>query len=73
MIGVGFKVGKMEMPSMKMPEGGPPGHDMDGQGGGMGGPGGGMGGPGGPGGAASTQAFEYWAKVRLAAAPATRP
>jgi hypothetical protein len=76
MIGVGFKVGKSEMPPMKPSGEGSPG-DMDGAGGGMGGPGGGMGGPGGgmggpggPGGAASSQAFEYWAKVRLAAGPA---
>ena len=79
MISVGFKVGKAEMPSMKAagqrsPEGMPSGGGgMGGPGGGMGGPGGGMGGPGGPGGAASSQAFEYWAKVRLAAAPPTRP
>ncbi len=87
MIGVGFKVGKIgdaldedppgERPPQGMPSGGGgmggPGGGMGGSGGGMGGPGGGMGGPGGPGGAASSQAFEYWAKVRLAAAPATRP
>jgi hypothetical protein len=84
MIGVGFKVGKSELPSMK-PRGERSPDDMGGSGGGMGGPGGGMGGPGGgmggmgggmgrsgggPGGGLSSQAFEYWAKVRLAAAPA---
>ena len=82
MISVGFKVGKMEMPSMKPTREGSPRGTGDGPfggsggrgGGGMGGfPGGGMGGPGGPGGGLSFQAFEYWAKVRLAAAPARRP
>ncbi|MFA4947363.1 MAG: hypothetical protein WC674_02505 [Candidatus Krumholzibacteriia bacterium] len=73
MISIGFKVGKAEMPSMKRTGEGPP-RDRGGfPGGGMGGPGGGMGGPGGPGGAASSQAFEYWAKVRLAAAPSVAP
>ncbi len=71
-IGVGFKVGKMDMPSMKLHEGGSPRGGMDGfPGGGMGGPGGGMGGPGGPGGGLSSQPLEYWAKVRLASAPPT--
>ncbi len=77
-ISVGFKVGKMEMPSMKgqgqrPPQGAPSGEGMSGPGGGMGGPGGGMGGPGGdrdgsggPGGSPGAQALEYWAKVRLA-------
>jgi hypothetical protein len=75
-IAVGFKVGKMDMPSMKQRGEGPPGGMGDYPGGGMGGPGGGlrgsgggMGGPGGPGGGFSSPALEYWAKVRLASAP----
>jgi hypothetical protein len=85
-IGIGFKVGKAEMPSMKrMGEGPPrdrggsgggmggPGGGMGGPGGGMGGPGGGMGGPGGPHGGAFSQPLEYWAKVRLAAGPSVPP
>jgi hypothetical protein len=74
-IGIGFKVGKTELPSMKRMGEGPP-RDMGGSGGGMGGPGGGMGGPGGgmggrggTGGGALSQPLEYWAKVKLAAEP----
>jgi hypothetical protein len=53
------------------PEGGMGGGGMGGPGGGMGGPpGGGMGGSGGPGGM-STEPLEYWAKIKLAAAPST--
>ncbi len=87
-IGVGFKIGKREMPSMKGsgqrppegmpsgggtggPEGGMGGGGMGGPGGGMGSPpGGGMGGAGSPGGM-SAEPLEYWAKVKLAAAPST--
>ncbi|MCX5754392.1 MAG: hypothetical protein NTW97_12270, partial [Candidatus Krumholzibacteria bacterium] len=76
LISVDFKVGKMEMPSMKRAgEGSPrergefPGGGMGGPEGGMGGPGGGMGGPGRPGGGLSSQAFEYRTKVKLASAP----
>lgn len=77
-IGVGFKVGKTEMPSRKgdgqRPPEGAGGGGMGAPGGGMGGPGGGMGGPpgrgmGGQGGNFSAQELEYWAKIRLAAAP----
>ncbi len=70
-ISVGFKVGRMEMPSMKgqgqrPPQGAPSGEGMSGPGGGMGGPGGDRDGSGGPGGSPGAQALEYWAKVRLA-------
>ena len=68
-IGVGFKVGKMEMPSMKRMGEGSPGGMGGFPGGGMGGPGGGTRGRGGPGGGLSSQPLEYWAKVRLVSAP----
>jgi hypothetical protein len=76
-IGVGFIVGKTEMPSMKgsgqrPPEGMPSGGGMGGSGGMGGPPGGGMGGPGGPG-TMSVEPLEYWAKVKLAPAPAAAP
>lgn len=72
-IGVGFKVGKMEMPAMRRTGEGRSGGREGFPGGGMGGFGGGMGGHGGPGGGLSSQAFEYWAKVRLAAGPSAEP
>jgi hypothetical protein len=76
-IGIGFKVGAPEHREMRRTgeasprsEGGFPGRGMGGRSGGMGGfPGGGMGGHSGSGGGASEQPLEYWAKVKLAAAP----
>ena len=72
-IGIGFIVGKREMPDFKRPEGGPP-QGMDEPPGGMGGPPGGMGGfpgggRGGMRGGSPMESLEFWTKVRLAVKP----
>jgi len=79
-IGVGFKVGKREMPKMEGMEDGPPsgmGDSPGGRGGEGGFPGGGMGGPGGMTGGMpgrkALEALELWFKVTLATEPPGTP